>query len=570
MPTDLQPLLRVESLSIRYEQDGLPTPQRASFDIAPGTVTLLLGPSGSGKSSLSLAACGLIPQVIPAQLDGRVLVDGRDTTQHRVAELSTGIGMVFQDPDAQIIMGTLLDEVCFGPENLLLPVDDVLSRAEQALRAVGLWGRRHESPDRLSGGGKQRLAIACVFALRSPVIVLDEPTANLDPVGVADVYATLADIVADGAHALLLIEHNLDACVDLVDQVVVLDHRGRPVMTGTVDEVLRARSDELEALGIWLPVATRAARQLRHGGVTLAPLPTTPAELARALDAHPCLPALPETSAPPAPPNRGTAVRISGLTVMRGERTILDRIELTVGSGDFLAILGVNGAGKSTLLHAIAGVVPPAPGVVEIDGLDPATAPIRELSRRIGFVFQNPEHQFVCETVAEELAHTLRVHGVPDEEARVRGAAMLTRLELTAERDRHPFLLSGGQKRRLSVGSALIGGASVLVLDEPTYGQDRDRAAELLRFLRELRADGTTVIVATHDIQLVADHATHAAVLAGGTITAHDSTQTLFAGDACERAGLLPPPLVAAMRSLTRHAGWRGVTRLADLPGGST
>ncbi len=203
---------------------------------------LLLGPSGSGKSTLALALNGLIPQSVPASVTGSVEVAGLDAATTPVARLSTHVGMVFQDPDAQLVTGTVLDEVAFGPENLRLPVDEVLARSEAALRRVGLWERRADNPDRLSGGGRQRLAIACALALGSPLLVLDEPTANLDPRGIEEVYAALAEVVAAGDRSILLIEHNLDAAVGMTDRVVVLDADGRTVADGDVDAVLRERA----------------------------------------------------------------------------------------------------------------------------------------------------------------------------------------------------------------------------------------------------------------------------------------------------------------------------------------
>jgi energy-coupling factor transport system ATP-binding protein len=235
-------LLSVRDLGIRHDGADAEAPAGASFVVNRGEVVLLLGPSGAGKSTLALALNGLVPHAVPATVRGRVEVDGLDTAETPVSVLSTRVGMVFQDPDAQLVTGTLLDEVAFGPENLRLPVADVLERAEEALRRVGLWDRRHENPDRLSGGGRQRLAIACALAMGSPLLVLDEPTANLDPQGVEEVYATLGALVAAGDRAIVLVEHNLDAVVGIVDRVVVLDRTGRTVADGTVDEVLRARA----------------------------------------------------------------------------------------------------------------------------------------------------------------------------------------------------------------------------------------------------------------------------------------------------------------------------------------
>ena len=225
-PSAGTPLVRARELGITYLGADAAVPASASFELARGEVTLLLGPSGSGKSTLALAMNGLIPQAVPATVTGSIEVAGLDAATTSVAVLSTHVGMVFQDPDAQLVTGTLLDEVAFGPENLRLPVDDVLARTEAALRRVGLWERRFENPDRLSGGGRQRLAIACALAMGSPLLVLDEPTANLDPQGIEEVYAALTELVAGGDRAILLVEHNLDAAVGFTDRVVVLDHDG--------------------------------------------------------------------------------------------------------------------------------------------------------------------------------------------------------------------------------------------------------------------------------------------------------------------------------------------------------
>src|SRR6478735_7323231 len=210
-------LVRVRDLAITHDGETAAAPASVTFDVRPGEVVLLLGPSGSGKSTLTLALNGLIPQAVPAQVTGEIVVDGRETGAATVAELSTRVAMVFQDPDAQLVTGTVMDEVAFGPENLRMPVAEVLARAEAALRRVGLWERRGENPDRLSGGGRQRLAIACALAMGSPLLVLDEPTANLDPEGIDEVYRALAELVAAGDRAILLVEHNLDAAVEYHD-----------------------------------------------------------------------------------------------------------------------------------------------------------------------------------------------------------------------------------------------------------------------------------------------------------------------------------------------------------------
>ncbi|WP_223231244.1 ABC transporter ATP-binding protein [Microbacterium jejuense] len=672
------PLLRVRELGVIHDGEQTPAPASVSFDIAPGEVVLLLGPSGSGKSTLTLTLNGLLPQSVPATVSGSVEVDGHDTQTTPVAELSTRVGMVFQDPDAQLVTGTLLDEVAFGPENLRMPVAEVLARTEAALRRVGLWERRAENPDRLSGGGRQRLAIACALAMGSPLLVLDEPTANLDPAGIEDVYAALAELVAARDRAILLVEHNLDAAVGFVDRVVVLDHDGRLAFDGGVDDVLRGRAAELHVMGVWLPVSAIAALRLRHAGFALDPLPLTPDELHEALEAEsprsssdldgtgisssgagapsaqrpeaadtrslsergtsetkrPGLTSdldgtnvsssgagapsaqrpeaadtrslsergrfvsslallaqrpTPETKRPELtsdldgtdvsssgagapsaqrPEAADALITVRGLTLRRGRTEVLHGIDLDVPRGAFVAVVGANGAGKTSLIQALAGVVRPPKGAVHVDGLDVGRADARTLSARIGFVFQNPEHQFIAHTVFDEIAHGLRLQHLPDDEVRTRTEALLQRFGLTDKADSHPFLLSGGQKRRLSVGTALVAGAPVLVLDEPTFGQDRARADELLSLLSELNAEGTTIVVVTHDMQLVTDHADRTVVLADGRVVADGATGDVFVDDdLIRRAGLRPPPLRRALRGLVRHPGLSHVARLADLPG---
>lgn len=559
------PVLRVRDLSVTYEGADAATPRDVSFDVSPGEVVLLLGPSGSGKSTLALTLNGLIPHAVSAHVDGTVEIAGLTASETPVATLSTHVGMVFQDPDAQLVTGTVLDEVAFGLENLRVPADEVVRRAEAALRRVGLWERRAENPDRLSGGGRQRLAIACALAMGAPLLVLDEPTANLDPAGIEDVYAALADL--RGECAVILVEHNLDAAVDHVDRILVLDAEGRLAMDGPVD-LLHERAEELVALGVWLPTATLAALRLRAAGYRLDPLPTTPAALRAALDATPATPTPPVVERAPegGETKRATPlITVRDLTVRRGRTTILHDVSLDVHAGEFLAVVGPNGAGKTTLVQAIAGVVPPPRGRIRLEpGIDPGRASADTLARHIGFVFQNPEHQFIAHTVHDELAHGVR--HAPD--ARERVAAMLARFGLTGKEAMHPFLLSGGQKRRLSVGTALIAGAPVLALDEPTFGQDRERADELLGILDGLHRDGATVIVVTHDMQLVAEHATHVAVLAHGRLLVHGTTTDVLADhDALAAAGLRLPPLRAAFAGIRSHPELAGVVRLRDLPG---
>ncbi|WP_083710008.1 ABC transporter ATP-binding protein [Leifsonia sp. ALI-44-B] len=608
-PQTPEPRLVVDGLRIRHDGRDRFSPDGVTFTLRAGEVVLLMGPSGSGKSTLALALNGLVPHAVPAEMHGSVRVDGVDTTDASVAALSERVGMVFQDADAQIVTGSVLDEVCFGPENLSLPVPEILRRAEAALRRVGLWERRDDNPDILSGGGRQRVAIAAALALDSDTIVLDEPTANLDAAGADDVYDALAEIASDGRHTLVLIEHDLDRAVRIVDRVIVIDRDGHPVADGTPREVLAGRADELHRLGVWLPPATEAGRRLRRAGVFDAgePLPLTGEELTAALDAVPrerALSSLPaprataaaastaaSASAPPstsasapasastsaraapaatkaAPEHPQPAVVLDRVSVTRRRTRIVHDVSLTIGRGEFWAIVGVNGAGKSSLVQTMVGITAPSSGRVRVHGFDPARTDARRLSEHVGFVFQNPEHQFVAHTAFDELAYGLRARRVDESTIEHQVTGMLERFGLADAAHVHPFLLSGGQKRRLSVGTALIAGASTLVLDEPTFGQDRERSDELLDLLQSLNRAGTTVVVVTHDLQLAVDHADHLAVMADGRLVESGTVDEILGDEAIlERNGLRMPPLARAFQEVTTHPEWRQVRRLDQIAG---
>ncbi|MDF2919537.1 MAG: transporter ATP-binding protein, partial [Microbacterium sp.] len=404
---------------------------------------------------------------------------------------------------------------------------------------------------------------------------------NLDPEGIEDVYAALGEIAAAGDRAILLVEHNLDAAIGFTDRVVVLDHGGRTIADGPIDAVLRERAPELHAIGVWLPVSTIAALRLREASYPLDPLPLTPEELRAGLEAaasgaenRRIAASSGETSGSvrvsrDSPAHAPTpAVSVRALTLRRGRTTVLHDVDLEVAPGEFVAIVGANGAGKTSLIQAIAGVVCGPRGRIDVGGLDPSRADPRAVAERVGFVFQNPEHQFVAPTVFDELAHGLRRQRTPEDEVRERVDGMLRRFGLEAHADRHPFLLSGGQKRRLSVGTALIAGAPVLALDEPTFGQDRARADELLHVLRDLNRDGTTILVVTHDMQLVSEYAARCVVVGDGRIVADGATADILGDDELLRsAALRMPPLRRALHGLDGYPELSGIARLRDLPG---
>ena len=545
----------VRGLRLRYAETGEIVLRGVDLRLRQGEVKLLLGPSGSGKSSLALTLNGLIPHQLDAEIRGSVTIAGRDTREVGVDWLTTKVGMLFQDPESQIATLTVVDEVAFGLENLRVPPEEMRPRIEAALRQVGLDGLEERDTGALSGGQKQRLALASTLAMGVEVLVLDEPTANLDPEGTADFFDLLRQLKASGA-TVLIIEHKLDELIDQVDSIAVLGDDGTIIADGPPREVLRDNRDALTRLGVWLPQVSDLANRLLGCGITLEPYPLTVEEAFEALAE--VLPGEVATVSKTqhAPLSNGPAaeplIEVRGLSYRYPEGAqALNGVNLTVPKGEFYALLGPNGSGKTTLAHHLIGLKRPPRGTVFLGGQDVARMPVAELSRSVGYVFQNPEHQFVSLTVRDELAFSLHAYRVPEAEIEPRVRALLREFGLEEQAGSNPYQLSQGQKRRLSVATMLAVEPAVLILDEPTFGQDMENAERIAQQLARLNKAGTTIVVITHDMKLVGECAHRAGVLVAGETLFEGSPRELFSRpDLLKKACLAPPPLYELSRRL--------------------
>lgn len=554
-------LIEVRDLSVRYPRAPQKALEHVSFSVEQGETWLLLGPSGSGKSTLGLCLAGLIPHSVPAAMEGQVFIGGRDAAEMSVGTRTAQIGMVFQDPEAQFCMLTVEDEVAFGLENLAVPHEEMAGRIGEALAIVGLGERRRERVDRLSGGQKQRLALACALARRPAILFLDEPTANLDPASRREFFRLLGKLREERPSlTILLIEHILDDLIDLVDRVLLLAPGGTVFGEGTPGDVLDSQGDVLDQMGIWLPQVTALGHKLRAAGLPVARLPLTVGEAAIALES---LLVQHTLARPVTTPSSGQeahapmAIQVNELTFgYRGSAEVLHKVSLCIPSGSLFAIVGPNGSGKTTLASHFAYVLRPPAGRVLLLGDDIAGLTTGQITERVGYVFQNPEHQFVEQHVEDELTYSLRVRHRPAAEIEAVASQLLHSFGLEAHRKSNPFALSQGQKRRLSVATMLAVGQRILVLDEPTFGQDRGTARALMDRLCGLHREGVTIVVITHDMQLVADYMERVAVLLGGRIRFVGSTQELFADQALlQEASLRALPL----HDLAREMGVRYV-----------
>jgi energy-coupling factor transport system ATP-binding protein len=428
------------------------------LEIEPGQKVLLLGESGAGKSTLLRALAGVLAPD-EGESEGLLVVDGEAPSPGRA-------GLVLQDPDSQVILARVGDDVAFGCENLGVARDETWVRVREALDAVGLRVPFDSSTAALSGGQKQRLALAGVLAMRPGLLLLDEPTANLDPAGVIDVRDATARVTAQTGATLVVVEHRVAVWRDVMDRVIVLDPAGGILADGDPATVLRTQGRALADRGIWVPEFP----------------PAVPARTAR----------------------EGTVLLTAGDLTVGRKQPVQEHLDLEVRGARTLAITGANGSGKSTLALTLAGLLKPLGGELRAaDGTAPIRWRSRELLTRIGTVFQEPEHQFLAATVRAELAIGARVLKLPSAEITARVAELLDRLRLGHLAEANPFTLSGGEKRRLSVATVLVTRPPLLVLDEPTFGQDSRTWAELVAILAALVEDGTGIVTATHDLDLV-------------------------------------------------------------------
>ncbi|PDV98984.1 ABC transporter ATP-binding protein [Candidatus Chloroploca asiatica] len=575
------PYLELAHLTITYPGRKLPTVANASLTISVGETVLLLGASGSGKSTLALTLNGLIPHALGSITAGCVRVDGLETQTTPIADLTQRVGIVFQDPEAQFVTLKVEDEILFGLENLCVPPEQMDARVTAALTQVGMADYRHRPVDRLSGGQKQRVALAALLAMDPQVLIFDEPTANLDPVGTEDVFALIAAHKAQHNHTIILIEHKLDALMHLVDRVVVLGEQGVILADGPPRSVFFHHADALATHGIWMPQVCLLAQQLATRGVTLQPFPVTLDEAEHVLGGGEQGSGVggqgsgvegqraggsvrePRRWRPDPRPLalRPLAVEVRNLTFSYGPTPVLNDVSLQVPHGDFLAIVGANGAGKTTLAQHLMGILTPPRHTVLINEHDVSQVAARELARQIGYVFQNPEHQFITDSVFDEVAYGLSVQAIPVHEVAIRATTMLERFGLARYAKANPFTLSHGEKRRLSVATMLAVGQHILILDEPTFGQDQRNADAMMALLQALHREGHTIIIITHDMALVAEHATTVAVMNHGRLLFHGATHDAFAQpDLLSQARLKLPPLA----QLAVRLGWHGVLTMED------
>ncbi|MFB3170398.1 energy-coupling factor transporter ATPase [Neobacillus sp. 179-C4.2 HS] len=503
-----EPQIKANGLGFCYEDSNIFT--GLTFSIEKNQSVLLLGPSGSGKSTLAYCLNKLYPEAVDGELKGSLTFEGQTLDDFKPGELNQKIGIVFQDPESQFCMLTVEEEVAFGLENFHVPRAEMEAKIDTALEMVGLLAEKKTIIHTLSGGQKQKLALACVLALQPEVIILDEPTANLDPLSSKELVETIARLKKEYPFTLIVIEHKLDDWIELIDRCLVLDSSGGILFDGSPEQCFGEFAPYLQKEGIWLPKVVEVGMTAKSAGLFKGErLPLCNDELLSGLE---------NTAAFFKKEIKTITKKDSILEVKNlSARYHLKNINLRIQQGERTALVGANGSGKTTLSKCLAGLIPLTQGEIHFKGLPLSKWKEKDLFQALGYVFQNPEHQFIADSVNEEIAFGM--------EDKSRVTALLEKMGLEKHKGAHPFTLSQGQKRRLSVATMLVHEQDLLILDEPTFGQDANTAYEIMRVLDE--KDGAVFMI-THDMELVDQYADTVHVLDKGELIFSGTPESLW------------------------------------------
>ncbi|MGV2620395.1 UNVERIFIED_CONTAM: ABC transporter ATP-binding protein [Halobacillus marinus] len=520
-------IFEVDHLSLTYDQHPQPVLKDINLNVAQGDSVLVLGPSGSGKSSLVHCLTGLYPEELDGTMTGTVKIAGKDACTYKPGEAAKKVGVVFQDPETQFCMLTVEEEVAFGLENLAVPPSQMQDLIEQALSWVGLEQYKKEKIHVLSGGQKQKLALACTLVMEPDVLILDEPTANLDPVSAREFIEILSEIKRKRKLTLVVIEHRLEGWLSLLTRVIVLEKDGHMFSEGPLLENLKTYGHTLMKEGVWLPYSARTAMALGWKG-----------KLPLSIDEYVSLPIPLPAPEIKKPATEGTLLSANNVAW----KEVLHNIHLDIHPEEWVAVVGANGSGKSSLSKLLAGIIKPSNGDVAFQGRSITRWKEKLLRREIGYVFQNPEHQFITDSVFEEVSYSLKEREMDEQETKEIVRKTLRLCQLEGLEHSHPFLLSQGQKRRLSVATMLVLDVNLLILDEPTFGQDAGSTESLMQILKEKHDQGTSIIMITHDMELVDRFATRTIVIQEGGIQWDGPTEELWEIESLEDYHLETPP----------------------------
>ena len=589
-------IIEVKDVTFTYSGAQHHALERVSLAVAEGEFVGIIGPSGAGKSTLAGVMSGAVPHHFAGELYGACLVDGRDTCEVTMTDISRLVGSVLQDIDAQFVAWNVRDELLFGLENFGVAHDEIPARMQQALETVGIEDLRNREIATLSGGQKQKVAIAAILALRPRVLVLDEPTAALDPASSTLVFETLREVNRSAGITVVVIEQKVALLSEYCSRVVVLD-RGKLIFDDTPRKVF-SHGERLREIGVDSPRVARVSNSLAAAGLCESGEPALSVDEAVALVArivgagargadveeacaafasaassvpsNAAVPGAPigERSAASSPADAGEpVVRFEGVGYSYpGGGASVRALDFEVFPGEIVGIVGQNGAGKTTLTKLLNGLLKPAEGNVVVAGLNTREVPTSRIARHVSTLFQNPDRQICKDTVLDEVAFGLLLQGVSADEAAARAKVTCERFGLPL--DEAPFSLSRGQRQMVALASVVVGEPQVIVLDEPTSGLDYRECMTVMETVRDMAAAGSAVVMVCHDMEVVSDFVDRLVVMANGEILGRGTCADVFANaDLTQRAFVEPPQAIALAEKLAAEVSpaFAGLSEVSDI-----
>jgi len=557
------PIIKISHLFFEYE-GGIKAIEDLSFEVKAGEWLAVMGPNGAGKTTLCHILCGVIPNIYNGKRKGETWVCGLDPWKKPIYEVARNVGVVSQDPDSQLIMPTLKTELAFGPASLGVPLDEIMRRINEALEIVGLNGYEDRHPKDLSGGQKQRAAIAATLTMMPKILILDEPTSQLDPLGTTEVLNALQELRRRKKVTIIMATHKTEEIVELCDKVLILNE-GKCVAYGEPSHVL-TETNMLEKNGVKPTMVSSYFQYLLSSGIVEnSKVPLT------VEDGYQILKKLIENgkvrkdvglSLKGFGKGQKPLIEIQDLSFVYPSRPpviALKNVNMKIYEGEFVGIVGQNGSGKTTLVKNIIGLLRPTRGRILFKGENVSKFTVAELAKKIGIVLQNPDYQLFTISCAEEIKFGLKNVGVPANEIEQRVKEALRMVGLEKEYETFPFRLSFGDRRKLAVATIAAMGPEILILDEPTTAQDyrgRYLLADLAKEMHEKK--GLTVIMITHDMELVARYASRLIVMWNGEILADGSTREVFQQTEVLKRAFLKPPQITQLALKLKDYGVPG------------
>ncbi len=536
------PIAIYKDVSYKYPNSEKFTLLNINLEINEGEFLGIIGPTGAGKTTMCLTLNGIVPQFYGGRYFGSVHVGGLDTVEHSISSMANNVGQVFEDPETQLISTSVENEIAFAMENLKLPRDVIVDRIPQVLSAVRLDGTEKKHPHELSGGQKQLLAIAAAIAVQPSLLILDEPTSQLDPVGTEEVFATVNELNRELGMTIVMASHSAEEMANFAHRIVLISN-GEIVAIGPPNKIY-AGIELLENNDLRPPQVAETFYSIDRKGIAVQKIPVTMDDALPLLDDLSFLFSSQKFDLDVPKRNSGNSLlSVRDLTHIYPDGTkALHGVSLDIMHGEYVLIIGQNGAGKSTLVKHFLNLLQPSEGVVKVGGVDTEEMNVSDLARKIGYVAQNPDNQLFNTSVGEEIAFALKNLDFDEEEVETRTAESLEVMGLTAVREMHPLSLPKGDRARVVIGAILAMKPEIIIFDEPTTGQDYRGAKYILEISRDLHKMGKTVIVITHHLYLMSEYAERVVVMGKGSILLDENTRNAFHETEILRSSFLSAP----------------------------